>query len=331
MRPEAKSRPFGAITFPPHTQTTNTRTTTIKTNINIIEHAVEVHAFSQANLKSVESRKALYDGLERDLKAIFREVTGYDLHEGYYLHFNKNDDGSWKTDFYASIRQDDEFWKASLNPKNRELDTWTAIPEVEKLHDKGIISNFPCHLQPIFSLEAEVGDRWQKKSKLSLGQEYGQHHYCTEADRAQKRNGDWELPKFNSYSQFKQVKGSQEYAHSLIKTNKAYLIFKLYVAQFYARIEELKAGYEKAKAIAEPHKEYLDKLNRIKVRQNEINLAIHNEFNPDSKPEEWVRERVRFGGETIWLRGVNLEDDKNIDISLQILELLSKLKFNKID
>lgn len=328
MRPEAKSRPFGAITFPTtHTQTTNTRTTTIKTNTNIIEHAVEVHAFSQANLKSVETRKALYDGLERDLKAIFREVTGYDLHEGYYLHFNKNDDGSWKTDFHVSIRQDDQFWKASLYPKNRELDTWVSIPAIEKLHDRGVISNFPCHLCAIFSVEAEVGERWAKKTKLSVGQEYGQHHYCTEAERAQKRNGDWELPRFNSYSQFKQVKGSQEYAHTLIKTNKAYLVFKLYVAQFYARIEELKAGYEQAKAIAEPHKQYFEKLERIKARQNEINNALHNEFNPDSKPEQYRPEYVNIGNERIYVANADLQSVENIDITAQILELVSKLKF----
>ena len=256
-------------------------------------------------------------------------MTGYDLHEGYYLHFNKNDDGSWKTDLHVTIRQDEEFWKESLYPKNREIDAWASVAEVEKLYDKGIVSNFPCHIQPIFSIEAEVGERWNKKSKLGVGNEYGQHYYLTQEDLEAKRREGYQLPKFNSYSQFKQVKGSQEYAHSLIKTSKAYLAFKFYVCKFYARIEELKAGYEKAKAIAEPHKAYLDKLAYIKNRQDEINEALHNEFCPDAKPEHYKPEYVNIGNERIYLGNANLQSPENIDITIQILELASKLKFKK--
>lgn len=296
--------------------------------ITTINHAPEVHAFSQANLKSVESRKALYDALERDLKAIFREsAKGFDLNEGYYLHFNKNEDGSWKTDFNVSIRQDDEFWQANYGPKNQEINSWVTIPAIEKLHEKGIVSAFPSHLCAIFSIEAEIGPRWQLKSKLSVGQEYGQHHYCTEADRAQKRNGDWQLPKFNSYSQYKQVKGSQEYAHSLIKTNKAYVVFKLYVTQFFARLDELKAGYEKAKALAEPHKQYFDKLERLKAGQTAINDALNAKFHPNAKPTHYRPEYVAIGNERIYLANADLHSAENIDITIQILELVSKLNF----
>jgi len=310
-----------------HTQATNTRTTKIKTNTNIIEHAVEVHAFTQANLKTTETRKALYDGLERDLKAIFREVTGFDLFEGYYLKFNKNDDGSWKTDFYVSIKEDDEYWKTNLYFKNREVDEWTAINEVEKLYDKGFVGNFPCHLQPIFGIEAE--DPWSKKSKLSIGSKYADHYYLTAADRQQKLQGDFSLPELVSYSQLKQLKGSQECGHSVIKTKKAYLVFKLYVAQFFARNEEIKAGYEKAKAIIEPHREYLAKLKNLKVRNEQINYAIHKEHNPDAEEDAYVYETIRVGSEQIWLRGCDLHSPENIDIVTQILELLGKVKFQK--
>jgi hypothetical protein len=300
-------------------------------NINNISHSVEVSSFSMANTKSVEVRKGLYDAIERDLKAIWNEAVGFDLHEGYYLHFNKNEDGSWKTDLHVSIRQDDAYWESHLRKSNKDIEDWCTISEVERLHDKGIVSTFPCHLCSIFNIEPEVGDRWSKKTKLSVGTEYGAHHYTTNEARAAKRNGSDEefCPKHNSYSAFKQIKGSQEYGHNQIKTDKAYRLFKYYVVQFFARIAELKAGYEQAKALAEPHSEYLYKLKVLENKQNELNEALWAEFNPDAKPDAYKREYVSIGNERIWLNDIELQSRDNIDVTTQILDLISKLKFKK--
>lgn len=300
-------------------------------NINTISHPVEVASFSMANTKLVDSRKGLYDSIERDLKAIFREAVGFDLNEGYYLHFNKNEDGSWKTDLHVCIRQDDAYWKSHLQPMNQAIESWCVVPEVEALHDKGIIAKFPCHLCSIFSIEPEVGDRWSKKTKLAVGTEYGAHHYTTNSAREAMRNGSDEeyCPRHNSYSAFKQVKGSQEYAYNQIKTEKAYRLFKFYVVQFFARIAELKSGYEKAKVLAEPHNGYLKKLSDFEAKQKQLNNDLYDKFNPDAKPDAYKSERISIGNERIWVRNVELHSPENIDITSQILDLVSKLKFTK--
>jgi len=300
----------------------------IITNIN---HAVEVNSFSMVNTKSVESRKALYDSIERDLKAIFSEVTGFDLSEGYYLHFNKNDDGSWKTDLHVSIRQDDAYWESTLRPRNNDLENWCILPEVEHLHDKGRIANYPCHLCSIFSIEAEVGDRWSKKTKLSVGTEYGAHHYITNENRDAMKNGsDKEYcPRLNSYSAFKQIKGSQEYGYNQIKLDKAYRLFKFYVQQFYARIKEISEGYSLAKAKAEPHNEYLSKVKAFDSNLKQLNKQLFDKFNPEANDRQYRPDYVTIGSERIWLMNADLQSPDNIDIAAQILELISKLKFKK--
>ncbi len=300
-------------------------------NINNISHSVEVSSFSMANTKSVEARKALYDSIERDLKAIWNEAVGFDLNEGYYLHFKKNEDGSWMTDLNVSIRQDDAYWESHLRKFNKDIENWCSVKEVENLYDNSIVANFPCQLCPIFSIEPEVGDRWSKKTKLSVGTDYGAHHYTTNEARNAMRNGsdDEFCPKHNSYSAFKQIKGSQEYGYNQIKTDKAYRLFKYYVVQFFARIAELKAGYEKAKALAEPHSEYLYKLKALENKQNELNVALWDKFNPDAKPDAYKRDYVNVGNERIWLRSIDLQSRENIDITSQILDLVAKLKFSK--
>jgi hypothetical protein len=300
-------------------------------NINNISHSVEVSSFSMANTKSVEVRKGLYDSIERDLKAIWNEAVGFDLNEGYYLHFNKNDDGSWKTEFHVSIRQDDAYWESHLSKANKNIEDWCSIKEVEDLFEKSIIARFPCHLCAIFSIEPEVGDRWSKKTKLSVGTDYGAHHYTTNSAREAMRNGSDEefCPRHNSYSAFKQLKGLQEYGYNQIKTDKAYRLFKFYVLQFFARIAELKAGYEKAKALAEPHSDYLKKLSDLEGKQRELNLALWEKLNPNAKPDAYKREHINVGNERIWLQGVELHSRENIDITSQILDLVAKLKFSK--
>jgi hypothetical protein len=298
-------------------------------NINQIEHAVEVASFSMANTKTVETRKGLYDSIERDLKAIFREVAGFDLNEGYYLKFNKNEDGSWKTDLHVSIDADEAFYRSHLQAKNADLDRWLAIKEVEGLHDKSLIANYPCHLCSVFSIEAEVGDRWSKKTKLSVGCEYGAHHYTTNAQREALRKGDAEdlAPTYRAYSTFKEIKG--QYAHNLIKLDKAYKMFKYYVVQFFARLQELNDGYEFAKAYVQPHSEYLSKLRAFEVKHKELNNALFDKFNPNAEPNAYKSERINIGNERIWVRNVQLHSAENIDVTTQILELISKLKFDK--
>jgi hypothetical protein len=232
----------------------------------------------------------------------------------------------------VAIREDEAFWKSTLYPKNRELDSWAVIKEVEDLHDKSIIGNFPCHLGPIFSIEAETGDRWSKKTKLSAGCEYGSHHYLTNEQREEARKtgraNDF-TPRYNAYSSFKQIKGSHQYEYNQVKTDKAYKLFKIYVAQFFTRIAELKEGYEKAKAIVVPHSEYLYKLANLKAKNDELNLFLHDQLNPDASPDSYRQEQVRLGGEVIWFRDCDLNSPENIDITTQIHDLISKLKFNK--
>lgn len=301
-------------------------------NISNIIHAVEVNSFSMANTKSVETRKALYDSIERDLKAIFREAAaGFDLNEGYYLRFNKNDDGSWKTDLHVSIRQDDAYWESTLSPRNKDIENWCAIPEIEHMHDKGRIANYPCHIPAVFSIEAEVGDRWSKKTKLGVGNEYGAHYYVTNANRASMALGkDSEYcPRMNSYSSFKQVKGSQEYAYNQIKLDKAYRLFKFYVQQFFARIKEINEGYELAKAKAEPHNDYLTKVKAFDSNLKKLNKELFDKFNPNANDRQYRPDYVTMGSERIWLMDADLQSPDNIDTAAQILELISKLNFKK--
>lgn len=298
-------------------------------DITKIDHATEVHSFSRSNTMSVEARKALYDGIERDLKAIWNEVVGFDLNEGYYLKFNKNEDGSWKTDLSVSIDADEAFWESDLRPKNKNIEQWCSIKEVEDLFEKSIVANFPARLCPIFEIEAESGDRWSKKAKLRVGAEYGSHHYKTNAQREAMRNGSDEdvAPTYRAYSSFKEIKG--KYEHNQIKLDKAYKMFKYYVVQFFARIEELKAGYEKAKVIAFPHNNYLNKLRELEEKRGQINERLISELQPDRKPGEYAPERVFVNSDTVRLRDAKLYSAENIDITLQILDLVEKLKFTK--
>ena len=301
-------------------------------NISNIIHAVEVNSFSMANTKSVETRKALYDSIERDLKAIFREAaSGFDLNEGYYLRFNKEEDGSWKTDLHVSIRQDDTYWESTLRPRNRDIENWCAIPEIEHLHDKGRIANYPCHIPAVFSIEAEVGDRWSKKTKLGVGNEYGAHYYITAANREAMKNGlDSEYcPRLNSYSSFKQVKGSQEYAYNQIKLDKAYRLFKFYVQQFFARIKEINEGYELAKAKAEPHMDYINKVIAFNSDLKKLNKELFDKFNPNADERQYRPDYVSIGGDRVWVMDADLQSPDNIGITAQILELVAKLKFQK--
>ena len=174
----------------------------------------------------------------------------------------------------------------------------------------------------------EAGKRWDSKSKLHVGAGYGNHHFLPKVDEC--RDIKDSCPTHSAYSAFKATKNkNNEYAYNQIKTEKAYRLFKYYVQQFYARLKEIEAGYEKGKALAEPHQEYLSKLDVLSAKQKDINDRLWEELNPDAHTDCYKSETISVGDARIWLNHVELNSPENIDVTSKILDLVGQLKYRK--
>ncbi len=280
---------------------------------------MEIASFNKGNTYSNDTRKGLYDGIERDLKAIWNEVAGFDLHKGYYLAFRKNEDGSWGEDFAATIKVDEAYLESHIRRRNEQIEKWLEIPALKALKKEGELSRYPTHTCSIFQIEASHGSRWNEKCKLVVGPDYG---FDVFTPKALAEEPDLH-PVHKAYSYLQDGKYKQ------LKTDKPYRLFKHYVQLFFETLKDVEAGYNKAEELAKPHADYLAKLESFEAVCEKLNDKIHSQLNPDAKPEHYRRTYVEAREDRIYLSNCVLNSEENIDVASQILELIDKLKFAK--